>query len=64
MGKDNELPGPIRDKNPCRFCTDERHRACHDTCERHKAWKAEIERVKQNRKTYLRQLGVRFKTGI
>jgi len=27
-------------RGPCKGCTD-RHEACHDTCERYKAWKIE-----------------------
>lgn len=59
--KGNEIPGPIRDENPCRFCTDERHAGCHDTCERREKWLAEIRRVKENRDAYYKRLGNRIK---
>jgi len=34
-------------KGPCYQCP-ERHRACHDSCPRYQAWKAERERQKEN----------------
>ena len=43
----------IREKSPCAYCTDdEKHTACHDTCERFKAWKAKLETVKEAKKAY------------
>lgn len=32
---------------PCKGC-EERHEACHGTCERYKAWRAELDRIKEN----------------
>ena len=66
MGKGNRLNGPIRDENPCKDCT-ERFTACSDRCPKdergeygHKAFKAEIVRVNENRREYLRQVGIGF----
>lgn len=67
MKRGIEAARPIRDENPCRNCT-ERFIACSDRCPKdargeygHKAWKAEVERVKENRRKYLQQCGIRFK---
>ena len=53
------VPRQIRDEPPCNGCT-ERFLACSDRCPKdergeygHKAWKAEIERVKAVRASYL-----------
>lgn len=55
-GNGNKITGPIRDVNPCYKCQKPtRHLGCHDTCKRHKEWKAEIERVNANRREYARQ---------
>lgn len=66
-GKFTENNGPIRDDNPCKGCT-ERFIACSDRCPKdergeygRKAWLAEIERVKENRRKYEQRLGVRLK---
>jgi hypothetical protein len=52
----------VRDIPPCKDCT-EKFLACHDHCPKdirgehgYKAWKAELERVKENRKTYIEYL--------
>lgn len=57
-----KLTFPIRGTSPCDGCT-ERFLACHDNCPKdnrgqygYKAFKAEIERVKANRKKYLSNL--------
>ena len=53
MIKDEQrVQGTVRDTSPCKDCKD-RHLACSDKCDRYKAWKAEIERVKMVRKNYL-----------
>ena len=64
MSKEQEIPGPIRDNNPCKDCA-ERFIACSDRCPKdergehgRKAWKAEIERVNENRRNYNRQVGI------
>ena len=56
--EEQKLPKMIRDPSPCAGCT-ERFIACSDKCPKdergeygYKAWKAEIERVKNNRKAY------------
>ena len=58
------IDGPIRDDNPCKGCT-ERFIACSDRCPKdergaygYKAYKAEIERVNENRRNYNRQVGI------
>ena len=57
--KGNPITGPIRDENPCYKCQKpERHSACHDKCERHAEWKAEIERVNENRREYAWKSGI------
>ena len=57
-----KILGPTRDENPCYYCKEPvRHTACHDTCKKHATWKAEIERVKANRREYERKLGIRLK---
>lgn len=64
MGRGKEVTGPIRDDNPCKDCT-ERFTACSDRCPKdkrgaygRKAYKAEIERVNENRREYERQVGI------
>lgn len=60
MVKDEQrMPSAIRGFSPCKNC-EERFIACSDKCPKdirgeygYKAWKAEIERVKHNRKQYL-----------
>lgn len=60
--KGYQIPGPIRDENPCYNCQRPmRQPGCHDTCPDHAAWKAEIERIKANRREYERLLGIRIK---
>lgn len=53
--------GPIRDDSPCRTCTDDRHIACHATCEKFKPWLAEIERVNKNRREYAQKCDIGWK---
>lgn len=45
------LPGVVRGVSPCTECG-ERHTACHDRCEKYKAWKAEVQRIKEKKKAY------------
>ena len=52
MNDKSRLDNSIRDASPCKDCQD-RHPACSDRCDRYKAWKAEIERVKQEWKAYM-----------
>lgn len=59
MSDKKRLDYTIRDKSPCAGCT-ERFLACQDRCPKDlrgekgiKAWKAEIDRVKQARKDYI-----------
>lgn len=66
MSRGKEVPGPIRDDNPCKDCA-ERFLACSDRCPKdergeygRKAWKAEAQRVKENRDRYLQTVGVNF----
>lgn len=57
--KGKELPGPIRDENPCYKCQEPtRHLGCHDSCKRHSKWKAEVDRVSRNRREYVQQVGI------
>ena len=53
------LPGVLRGVSPCTNCT-EKFTACHDRCpidERgefgYKAWKAEVQKVKDKQKAYM-----------
>lgn len=59
--KGRPFPSPIRDENPCRTCTNERHTACQDTCERRAKWVAEKDRVNENRRQYEKQIGIGIK---
>lgn len=59
-----EISGPIRNDNPCLKCKQpKRHPGCHDKCKEYKEWKAEIERVNQNRRDYAknREIGWEYK---
>lgn len=49
--KGEKIAGPIRDVAPCKGCAD-RKRACSDSCEKFRLWKAEKERVNANRRKY------------
>ena len=40
-----------REISPCRGCSD-RHIACHDKCEKYKAWKSQLEEVNKRSKEY------------
>lgn len=46
------LAGVMRGMSPCTDCA-ERHTACHDKCPKYQEWKAEAEKVKQQRKSYM-----------
>ena len=48
-GKEIESLGGV---SPCKDCK-ERYRACSDRCQKYKDWKAELERIKANRRAYL-----------
>ena len=57
-----------RDPSPCRDCT-ERFTACSDKCPKeargeygYDSWVAEIKRIKNNRRIYIRMQNVRKKT--
>lgn len=45
------LDSPIREKPPCKDCTD-RHPGCHDKCNGYADWKAKLEKVNLERKKY------------
>ena len=45
------IDGPIRDIPPCKDCED-RFTACHDKCEKYKAWKSRLDEVNKRRKEY------------
>lgn len=66
MSYSQNLSKPIRDEPPCKGCT-ERFTACSDHCPKdergefgYKAWRAEIDKVKKNRRDY-RNLSRRYK---
>ena len=45
-------PDPVtREVPPCKGCT-ERFTACHDKCEKYKAWKSRLDEVNKRRKQY------------
>ena len=45
-------PDPVtREISPCKDCVD-RHTACHDKCEKYKAWRERLDEVNQRRKEY------------
>ncbi len=46
------LPNTVRGVSPCVDCA-ERHTACHDNCPKYHDWKAEVEKIKEAKKTYL-----------
>lgn len=48
---------------PCKDCT-ERHKACHDSCDKYKAWKAELDamRSKIAEQKYIEQTKIRIAT--
>lgn len=43
-----------RNPGPCIDCRD-RKIACSDHCDRYKAWKGEVNRIKENRRAYMNQ---------
>ena len=45
------LDNPIRDKPPCKDCTDRRE-ACWGKCEKYKAWKSRLDEINKRRKEY------------
>lgn len=45
------IAGNVRGSPPCKDC-EERHTACHDTCQRYKDWKAYAHKIKDAKKTY------------
>ena len=49
--------GPIRDISPCKDCKD-RYIGCHDKCVLYAEWKAEIERVKEEKRKYNKMLWI------
>lgn len=58
MATENMKLKTIRDKSPCKGCT-ERFPACGDHCPKdergergYKAWKAELERIKEKKRAY------------
>lgn len=46
-----ENESQIRDKLPCKGCTD-RYTACHDKCEKYKEWKKLVDDANKARKEY------------
>ena len=53
MIDEKRLTGAVRGAPPCKGC-EERFQACWDHCQKYKAWKAEIKRVKKAREEYIR----------
>lgn len=47
----NRLDPPIAERPPCKGCN-ERFTACHDKCEKYKAWKQRLAEVNKRRKEY------------
>ena len=67
MPQGYRISGAIRDVSPCKGCT-ERFTACQDRCPKDargekglKAWRAEAERVKEEKQRYLNRVNVRRK---
>lgn len=68
MARDeSRIRNSIRDVSPCKGCA-ERFTACSDRCPKdargeygHKAWKAEIKRVKDAKEEYLKRANIRSK---
>lgn len=53
MSMPNLIDSPIRDKPPCKGCEkDVAKPQCHDTCPEYARWKAEVDRVNENRRNY------------
>ena len=53
-------PDPVtREMSPCKGCTD-RFAACHDKCEKYKAWKTRLEELNKRRKEYSNKPFVRY----
>lgn len=62
MKDEQRMDGVVRNPSPCKGCG-ERFTACGDRCPKdlrgeygYKAWKADIEEVKQKRKQYIKNL--------
>lgn len=47
----NPIDSPVREKPPCKDCPN-RYPACHDKCEKYKAWKSRLDEVNKRRKEY------------
>ena len=47
----SRLPPPTRDIAPCKDCA-ERNTACHDRCEKYKTWKANLEKINEEKRKY------------
>ena len=47
----NPIDSPVRDKPPCKGCSD-RHTACHDKCAKYKEWKKLVDKANNARKEY------------
>lgn len=67
MSDKHRISNAIRDVAPCKGCT-ERFTACQDHCPKDargeigiKAWKAEINRIKEEKQRYLNSINVRSK---
>ena len=54
MGNDNKrINNGTRDVSPCAFCKPEdKYTACHDTCEKYKKWRANLDAIKKKRPEY------------
>lgn len=68
MNENCRLNCGIRGVSPCKDCT-ERFLACSDRCPKdergdfgHKAWKAELNRVKKERTAFLREWAQQYKS--
>lgn len=55
MADPRRLSSVIRGLSPCANC-EERQTACWDNCPKYKAWKAEVEKVKEAKKAYVDQV--------
>ena len=67
MPRGYRISNAIRDVSPCKDCT-ERFSACQDRCPKdargeygYKAWRAEMDRVKEERSKYIDRCNVRQK---
>ena len=46
-----EIESPIRDKPPCKGCT-ERFTACHDRCKKYQEWRKLVDNANKARQEY------------